>query len=349
MDIKSGLEKLSKLTYQDVGISEENVKQKIVVPLLELFGHNRNDLDFEYGSQGKRIDIFIKGLPQDCKVFIDTKKYNEDLSNHIEQISLYAFQEGAILALIINGEELRIYDPFFRGYSMRDSLLYSIKRKDFGDEESIKILEGLLLKKNILNKSIKQLIERRELELIEANNKIELIKIEAQKQIDRIQNDIKNLSLKTEQIKLNKQKQIQEIQKVYKLYQEEMQASIKNEHSEMQYYRTEHLFTKSSDKIEIILNIIHTPKTYSLIPLPKIFRHFFPGYKVEFELETDIGIIYTKVTSGRAGTKYGDPVAGAYVQGGLKKWYDAHPELKNGSILIISIIEPKKRYSLSIK
>lgn len=73
MDIKSGLERLSKLTYQKIGTSEENVKQKIAVPLLELLGHNINDLDFEYGSQGKRIDIFIKGLPQDCKVVIDTK------------------------------------------------------------------------------------------------------------------------------------------------------------------------------------------------------------------------------------------------------------------------------------
>lgn len=44
MDIKSRLEHLSKLTYAEIGASEENVKQKIVVPLLEIFGHNRNDM-----------------------------------------------------------------------------------------------------------------------------------------------------------------------------------------------------------------------------------------------------------------------------------------------------------------
>lgn len=349
MDIKSGLERFSKLTYQEIGTSEENIKQKIVVPLLELLGHNRNDLDFEYGSQGKRIDIFIKGLPQDCKVVIDTKKYNEDLSNHIEKIGLYAFQEGAILALIINGEELRIYDPFFRGYSIRDSLLYSIKREEFGNEESIRILKGLLLKENIINKSIKQFIEKRELELIEANNKIESIKAETQKQIDKIQNDVKNLSLQIEQLKESEQKQIQEIQQNYKVYQKKIQTFYRIGPSETQQYRTRNVFSKSADKIEIVLNNLHTPKKYSLIPLPKGLRHLFPGFKVEFEMETDVGLVYTKVTSGPGGTKYGDPVAGAYIQGGLKRWYDSHQELKNGSILIISIIEPKKRYSLSIK
>jgi len=66
-------------------------------------------------------------------------------------------------------------------------------------------------------------------------------------------------------------------------------------------------------------------------------------------LETDVGLVMTKVTSGPGGTKYGDPVAGNYIQGKLKRWYDSHTELRNGTTLIISIIEPKKRYSLSIK
>ena len=202
MDIKSKLEHLSKLTHFEIGASEENVKQKIVVPLLEIFGHNRNDLDFEYGSQGKRIDIFIKGLPIDCKIVIDTKNYNEDLSNHLEQIGIYAFQEGAILALIINGEEIRIYDPFFRGYSIRDALLFSIKREKLADDESIEILKGLLLKDNILNKSIKQFIIKREGEIQEANNKIESIKTETQKKIDDLQTVIKILNSKDFEVPL---------------------------------------------------------------------------------------------------------------------------------------------------
>jgi len=109
------------------------------------------------------------------------------------------------------------------------------------------------------------------------------------------------------------------------------------------------IFSIATDKIEIVLNSLHAAKTYYLIPIPKEIRHLFPGFKVEFELETDVRTIVTKVTSAPKGTEYGDPVAGNYIQGGLKSWYDSHPELKNGVTLIISVIEPKKKYSLSIK
>lgn len=344
MDLKSKLENISKLTHYEIGTSEENVKQKIVVPLLEILGHSRNDLDFEYGSQGKRIDIFIKGLPVDCKIVIDTKKYNENLSNHLEQIGLYAFQEGALLALIINGEELRIYDPFFRGYSIKDSLLFSIKRVDLASNESVRILKGLLLKENILNKSIKQTIVKREEEIQEANSIIESIKNEIMGQIDKIQNEIKELSLKEEE-----KGKIHSIKEQYKLNQETESKTQKIRPYEMQKYRTRNIFSKSSDKIEIVLNNLHTPKKYALIPLPKELRYLFPGFKVKFELETDIGLILTKVTSGPKGTEYGDPVVGNYIQGNLKRWYEAHPELKNGNTLIISVVEPKKRYSLTIR
>ncbi|TRZ94664.1 hypothetical protein D4R78_06110 [bacterium] len=109
------------------------------------------------------------------------------------------------------------------------------------------------------------------------------------------------------------------------------------------------IYSKSTDKINIVLNNLHSAKAYSLIPLPKELRHLFPGFKIEFELETDVGMIVTKVTSAPRGTEHGDLVAGNYIQGGLKRWYDSHPELKNGTTLIISVIESKKKYSLSIK
>ena len=348
MNIRLGLKRLSELTPQEIGTSEENVKQKVVVPLLELLGHNKNDLDFEYGSQGKRIDIFIKDLPQDCKIFIDTKKYNEDLSNHIEQIGLYAFQEGAILAIIANGEELRIYDPFFRGNSLKDALLYSIKRKEFGSAKSITILNSLLHKKNIVNKSIKQFIAKREMEIIEAREKIESIKNETQKRINELQNDIKNLSLEIDKLKDAEQEKIEYIKGRYQIYQEKTENIHKIRPSEMQEYRSRNVFSKSTDGIEIVLNKISTPKKYSLIPLSKEYRHLFPGYNVEFEMETDVGLIHTHVTSAPKGTEPGNPVEGKYILG-LKKWYNAHPELKDGSTLIISVIEPQKRYSLSIR
>lgn len=112
---------------------------------------------------------------------------------------------------------------------------------------------------------------------------------------------------------------------------------------------TQNIFTKPTNKIEIILYNLYTPKRYALIPIPKKYRSFFPGYKVPFTLETDIGEIRTKVTSAPKGTEYGDPDAGNYIQGGLKPWYNKHRDLKEGDKLIIEMLEPKKKYRLDIE
>jgi len=85
VDIQA-LENLAKLTPVDIGISEENVKQIFLVPLLEALGHERRQLDFERSIQGRRLDVFIKGLKNDSKVIIDTKRFGEDLNQHLTQI-----------------------------------------------------------------------------------------------------------------------------------------------------------------------------------------------------------------------------------------------------------------------
>lgn len=359
--LREDLERIAELTCEQVGRSEENVKQKIVVPLLECFGHHRNQLDFEYGTGGKRVDIFIKDLPIDCKVIIDTKNYDEDLSDHLEQIGLYAFQEGAILALIINGEEIRIYDPFFRGFSFKDSLLYSLRRPELTNDLTSGILHNLLSRENLKSKKVKDFIIKREQEIIAAYSKIEEIKDILEKKKTELSNKKEELIKKSYEIQGNITSITEQITKIDSEKHDEINEALKSiglsyirttpqeiPPSNIQKIRTRNVISKYTDRIEIILNKLHTPRTYSLIPLPKEYRSLFPGYKVPFILETDIGEITTKVTSGRKGTKLGDPEAGNYIQERLKTWYDKHRELKQGDRLIIEVIEPKKRYSLSI-
>ncbi len=101
--------------------------------------------------------------------------------------------------------------------------------------------------------------------------------------------------------------------------------------------------------IEIVLNNIGTPRKYALIPIPKSKRRFFPGYKVYFNLETDIGTVETRVTSAPKGTPIGDPDGGAYIQGNLRHWYEQHPDLKPGDKLRFEVIKAGKRYRLSTR
>ncbi len=360
-DLREKLKQIAELSREEIGRSEENVKQKIAVPLLESLGHSRNALDFEYGIGEKRVDIFIKNLPIDCKVIIDTKNYDEDLNNHLEQIGLYAFKEGAILALIINGNEVRIYDPFFRGFSFKDSLLYSINRTELAKESNIDILINLLSKQNLANKAVKGFIEKRELEIINAYSKIEeiknnldkkkmeLLKAEEEliKKTESIQEQIKEIRGKTDNIETEKQEEIAVVLESIRLpYMRIAPQQISPQ--DMQEFRTRNIYSKSTNQVEITLKNLHSSKKYALVRVPRELRYLFPGYKIPFILETDIGEVTTQVTSAPKGVKMGDPEAGQYIQGGLRPWYDKHKELKIGSRLIIEVIESKKRYRLNI-
>jgi len=103
--------------------------------------------------------------------------------------------------------------------------------------------------------------------------------------------------------------------------------------------------------IEIQLNNLHTrccTKGWALIPLPKDRRHFFPGYKREFKLETDMGTLMAHVTSASEGTPVGDPDAGAYITGRLRQWYEKHPQLQDGDKIRIECLDPGKHYKLTL-
>ena len=100
--------------------------------------------------------------------------------------------------------------------------------------------------------------------------------------------------------------------------------------------------------IDIVLNNLHSPQSFGVIPIPKSLRTFFPGFKIYFDLVTDIGTIRTRVTSAPGGTPIGDPLGGAYIQGGLKPWYEKHTELKPGDKLRFENIDDGRKYRLSL-
>lgn len=209
MEIKQAIEKISKLKESDIGPTEENVKQKVIVPLLELLCHKRENLEFEYRTRsGGKIDIYIKNVPSDCKVIIDTKNYNENLNDYLEQIKNYTFDENALLTMIANGIEIRIYSPL-RGVAFERSLLYSIKRQDLNKESTWNILSDLLHNDNLQNRNVFKKIEERERQIKDAMANEEHLKEEYESKIEGIESDIETKEeeigqLKTERENLEK-------------------------------------------------------------------------------------------------------------------------------------------------
>jgi hypothetical protein len=204
MEIEQERERIANLTEKEVGYKEENVKNKIIVPLLALLGHKIEDLDFEYGSKRKEIDIFVNGLPNDCKVIIDTKKYNENLNDHIEQIKDYTFMESPLLTIIANGNEIRIYS-LLRGVAFEKSLLYSIKREHLTREPVWRILLDLLSRDNLKKKVVLNRIEEREREIKDAMANQTRLKEEYESRIEGIDSDIETKEDEIDQLKKEKE------------------------------------------------------------------------------------------------------------------------------------------------
>lgn len=107
-------------------------------------------------------------------------------------------------------------------------------------------------------------------------------------------------------------------------------------------------------RIEIVLSPSEEPgkepswKKYKIVLVSKEQRHFFPGYKMPFKVDSDIGVQKLKVTSASRGTLIGDPKAGGYLSG-LGQWFKKHPELEPDDVIIFEAIEPGKRYKIYFK
>lgn len=107
--------------------------------------------------------------------------------------------------------------------------------------------------------------------------------------------------------------------------------------------------SSSISRIEFDLSTVHTLKEHGVISFPPEDRRFFPGYKVPFTLETDLGEIETWIASGTQYSKVGDPDEGKYFSKGVKPWVRHHSnEIQVGTTIIIEKSSPT-RYRLSFR
>jgi len=134
--------------------SEEDVKIKFVVKILELLGHkignmffesNRKDILIQYGSDIP--DIVIEVKHHKTKYW-----YSGDI---LRQLAKYCKKKRSLIALLTNGKELRIYYPDWDDrQQFKDKLVITINYRNLIAQK--KILEDLLSCKYRTHKSLKQ-------------------------------------------------------------------------------------------------------------------------------------------------------------------------------------------------
>lgn len=75
------------------------------------------------------------------------------------------------------------------------------------------------------------------------------------------------------------------------------------------------------------------------IYIPVAKKHLFPAFNTTLELDTDVGSIETG---------FNIDSWGIWLSKGLAPWFKRHPQLESGDKLIITVIEPMKKYRLEI-
>ena len=135
-NIENVFREIAAYTPRDIGFLEEDVKIKVIVPILQCLGYKLTDLSFEHS----KMDIFVKGLPKGCGLIVEVKKLGENLGKHLAQLKQYIEQTEALLGIITNGDEFRIFACSV------ETPLCKIQRKDLARKENIETLQRLLAK-----------------------------------------------------------------------------------------------------------------------------------------------------------------------------------------------------------
>lgn len=202
MDIKR-LNELATLDLSNLIQSENNVKYKIVIPMLQSFGHQH--LDMEHAAQGSRIDINIGN-----KIIVETKALGQNLDMHVQQLSDYSGRERPVLAILTNGRNFRIYSPLWRFQrTFSETLIYSFDIKDLGNDQLLNRLEKILDLTNYQSDAFFDYIEQREKEILKANREIDKLKQSKADEVSALKTELGELKEKlqelTTQIKMKEQ------------------------------------------------------------------------------------------------------------------------------------------------
>jgi len=213
-EISNKIKDLAHLTCEDIGIAEEGVKINFIVRLLEYLGHRR--IDFEY----KNKDILIKkGLLQSASVIVETKSYEKNLVNELNQLERYCHEERPLVGIIANGKELMVFSYSWRFRpSFQNQMIYHISRNQLSDDNIIIALEKILSRSNLKDGSAIKNVMERERDIENAENKIKEIKINGNEEekiieaklqelttdLQRIEKEIEDLKEEKNKIDINK-------------------------------------------------------------------------------------------------------------------------------------------------
>lgn len=118
-DVEKRLSKLETVARKEMVKllnNEENTKNVIIIPLLEIMGYSHKEInhfnsEVKVGRTGKKVDYTLKAeVSKEHNIIVEAKAINENLDKHEKQIEYYFnnFEEAEV-AILTNGLETRFY------------------------------------------------------------------------------------------------------------------------------------------------------------------------------------------------------------------------------------------------
>lgn len=178
--------------------SEENVKIKIVLPLLQFLGYDIvQDLDFERGG----ADIVIVDTDLKPIMIVETKAWEEQIRNYLDQCLEYTLKLRTPFILITSGQETALYSFLVNLENPKeDKPIIEFNFQELLGEKSNKILArlfSLVSKENLLNgaEELKKAVR----ELLSKDRNIEDAKKEFMKRCEDFKLKIKKIKITDEE------------------------------------------------------------------------------------------------------------------------------------------------------
>jgi len=162
------------ITYGKKAGVEENVKLKIIIPLLKFLGYDINkNMDFEHSVRNKKADIglIINGT---LRIIVECKSLEQNLDKHIEQALDYAWKKQVNWVILTNGKETRLYRTWIENVTeAKDRELWRVNLKEL-DSQFGKLAEWVSYRSLSTNK-IEEVSEEREKEIVESVTEPQLV------------------------------------------------------------------------------------------------------------------------------------------------------------------------------
>lgn len=118
-------------------ISEEDVKNKVVLPIFGALGYEDNDFNYERRTGRGYVDVVVEHFP--IGIVVESKAPRTKLDNYREQLEAYVFhkhgQGRTTVAILTDGEKFKLYGisgAFYKG-SLEDHRILSFTRSEVVD------------------------------------------------------------------------------------------------------------------------------------------------------------------------------------------------------------------------